>query len=340
MKNKFFIIAAIIIAVTAITIVSCKKDKTEESNPSSENIAKNYELSDMDKAMIAFGEKMKTASSEKSGETLPIVEALNTLTNYQNFSMCDASNYSIEMQTDTVHALLNVEEGEVLLSELNRFYEATKQEILFRLNTLGHSQSTLFCIVTTIDGNSRENLDSMSGNLAANVIVRIFNPNPIRDYNPIYDTTLSWYDFDGGGLCDCGNEGQYLGWDCVRVINARLHTGMTIACGQGYQTYYTNIHMETVQAIDYVDSSSPNGYYALPWRSFWDNAQCVSPSDMAYYINKFLDAFADKEDYYLQPIFDFQIAQGRCIKEENFNKEAVAFIRLGDINCKPILPDD
>ena len=95
MKKSFFIITAVVIATaTAITVASCKKDKTEESNPSSGNIAKNYELSDMDKAMIAFGEKMKAASNERSGETMPLAEALNTLSNYQNFTMCDASHYS------------------------------------------------------------------------------------------------------------------------------------------------------------------------------------------------------------------------------------------------------
>lgn len=340
MKNRLFILAAIIITtVTTITVVSCKKDKTEEGN-TTETVAKNYELSDMDKAMIAFGEKMKAAAKEKSDETMPLGEALNILTNYQNYSLCDASQSSAEMQTDTIHAFLNVEEGEVLLRELNRFYEATRQEILFHLSTFGHSESTLFCIVTILDGDVRENLDSMTGSLSANVIVRIYNPNPTRDYDPINDTTISWYDFDGEGACNTGNEGQYLGWDCVKVINARLHAGPTLSCGQGYQTYYTNIHSETIQAIDYVNTASPNGHYALPWRSFWDSAQCVSPSEMAYYINRFLEAFADKEDYYLQPIFDFYITQGTCIKEENFNKEAVAFIYLGDINCKPLSPND
>lgn len=42
MKNKLFIFSAILlVAVTTITIVSCKKDKTEERNPTTENVTKN-----------------------------------------------------------------------------------------------------------------------------------------------------------------------------------------------------------------------------------------------------------------------------------------------------------
>lgn len=344
MKKKIMIIAAVLlVAATTIAIVSCKKDKDsakDNNTEKTEKLVRNQGLSAMDKEMIAFGEKLRIAANEKSGETLPLGEALNTLTNYQNYSLCDASQISAEMQTDTIHALLNVENGAVLLSELYQFYEATKQEILFRLHTIGNSQSTLFCILTIVDGDARENLASMSGNLSVDVIVRIYNPNSTRDYDPIMDTTRSWYDFDSLGSCNGGIDGEHLGWDCVRVINARLHTNPVNSCGQGYQTYYTNINPVTIQSIDYTDINSPNGHYALPWRSFWDNEQCVSPSDMAYYMNKFTVAFADLEDYYLQPIFDFHIVEGRCIKEENFNKEAVVFLLLGDINCKPILPDE
>ena len=75
--RKTFIFAAILLAVaTTITIVSCKKDKETVKNNISENSMKSYELSEMDKTMIAFGEKLKSASNERSGETMPLEEAL------------------------------------------------------------------------------------------------------------------------------------------------------------------------------------------------------------------------------------------------------------------------
>ncbi len=79
MKKKIMIIAAVLlVAATTIAIVSCKKDKDHEKNNNTENLVKSRELSDVDKEMIAFGEKLKTAANERSGETLPLGEALNT----------------------------------------------------------------------------------------------------------------------------------------------------------------------------------------------------------------------------------------------------------------------
>ena len=60
---------------------------------------------------------------------MPLAEALNTLSNYQNFTMCNASHYSTDMVTDTFKVTLNVNNGQVLLSELNRVYETTKPEM-------------------------------------------------------------------------------------------------------------------------------------------------------------------------------------------------------------------
>ncbi len=334
--KKTFIFAALLLAVaTTITIVSCKKDKETVKNNISENSIKSYELSEMDKTMIAFGEKLKSASNERSGETMPLEEALNTLTNYQNFSMCDASHFSIEMLTDTVHATLNVTNGEVLLSELNRFYETTRREILPN----GIREKFLYCIQSVVDNNIYTDLSSISGNLGINVIVRIPDQTLMRDYDFIFDDTLSWYDFDSLGICNPGNEGLYSGWDCVRVINARLHNlGVLTLCGPGFQTYYTNIHTEFKHAYEYPNILSPNGHYAIPWRSFWDNAQCVSPTEMTYYINSFEDIFDNLESFYLQPIIDFHIAERQIYREENQNWEAFITIRFGDINCSPIIP--
>lgn len=339
MKKRIYFIAAILLVAATTIIVSCKKDKTEEGN-TNKTVVKNYELSDMDKAMIAFGEKMKAAANERSGETMPLAEALNTLTNYQNFTMCDASNYSIEMLTDTVHASLNVSEGNVLLSNLNLFYETTRNEILSRLNTSELNQQTLFCIESLVENETRSDLNSITGDVTVDVIIRIYDPSIIGNYDPIIDDTLSWYDFDGLGLCDTEPEGQYLGWDCVRVLNARLHDGVFLQCGPGYQTYYTNINSLEIHAYEFPDTNSPNGRYSLPWRLFWDDPQCVSPTDMAYYMNNYSVLFAELEEFYMQPIIDFHIVQYRCVREENHNREALLLVRLGDINCKPVLPEE
>lgn len=292
MKNKFFIIAAIIIAITAITIVSCKKDKTEESNPSSENIAKNYELSDMDKAMIAFGEKMKAASNEKSGESMPLADALNTLSNYQNFTMCDASNYSIEMLTDTIHSSLSISEGDVLLSELNRFYETTKSEILCKFNSLEGSQKAIYSIKSVVDTTQRNNLETFSGTLDVIIITRLIDSIPPIMPNPlVFDTAAYWFEFDSLGKCAhyfC----TYVGRDCVTEINTRIKTQVSsVGCGDGYIAYFTDEETYTIFAKELSDPLSPNGRYAWPYRPLWEEIQCVSPDEMNYYLNKVYEKY-------------------------------------------------
>lgn len=340
MKKRILILATVLlVAATTITIVSCKKDKTEEGSPT-ENIAKNYELSDMDKAMIAFGEKMKAASNEKSEETMPLAEALNTLSNYQNFTMCDASNYSMEMLTDTIHASLNITEGEVSLCELNRFYETTKLALMSKFNYTGLNQRPLFCIETVANDGTRYDPESLSDDLNVDVIVRTSDTNSSMELVPYNDTTLSWYDFEGLGLCDIGDTVMYLGWDCVRVISARMHPeSMTEYCGYGFLTYYTNIQTITIHAYEYPDIYSPNGRYAIPWRSFWDDEQCVSPDEIAYYINSINDILEGLEEYYMQSIIDFSILNAQYFRDENYNLEAKIIVRLADINCSPVIPD-
>lgn len=340
MKRHFFVFAAfVLLAATSVAFFSCKKDKDESKNNQAENLLKNTGQSDMNKTMAAFGKTIKAASNERSGESMPVMEALNTLSNYQNYSMCNANYHSIEMLTDTIRALLRVTEGEVLLSELYRFYEATSAELLSRLNTTEPNQRTIFCIESVLDCDNTVSLNSLTGDVEVNVIAIINDPIATREYDPIFDDTLCWYDFEGLGTCNGEIEGQYLGLDCVSVISSRLHSNQSIGCGSGYQTYYTNINTLQLHANQFPDTSSPNGFYAIPWRMCGLSAQCVCPSDMAYYMDAFRDIFDGLEYYYMQPIFYFRIMGEHDCKDLNYNWEAYAIVKLGDMNCNPILPD-
>jgi hypothetical protein len=57
-------------------------------------------------------------------------------------------------------------------------------------------------------------------------------------------------------------------------------------------------------------------------------------------MNSFEDIFDELEDFYLQPIIDFNIIENQFYRDENHNWEAFTTVRLGDINCTPILPND
>ena len=70
MKKAFIIVAILLATATTITIVSCKKEKENVKSNNTENSFMHHELSDMDKAMIAFGEKIKTAAEKKDAVTM------------------------------------------------------------------------------------------------------------------------------------------------------------------------------------------------------------------------------------------------------------------------------
>jgi len=339
MKKSFFIIAAIVIAAaTAITVSSCKKDKTEEGN-TNETVAKNYELSDMDKAMIAFGEKMKAASDERSGETMPLAEALNTLSNYQNYTMCDASHYSTEMVTDTFTASLNVTGGEVLLSELNNIYETTKPEILSIFNSLEGNQKAIYSIRSVVNNSQRTGLENYSGTLDVKIITRsIDSIRPIMPNPFTFDTTAYWFEFDSMGKC-AHYFYSFLGRDCVTEINSKMKTLIgNLGCGDGYSMFFTNIEQYEFNAKQISDLSSPNGRYAWPWRGSWDGIQCVSPDEMNYYLNKVKEKYDQVENSTTKTIINIDFIEEYLPLSSEWISKAI--IEVADVNCTPNLPDE
>lgn len=333
-KTILSVAALIIAAIVSVTIMSCKKDN--EKNNDTESLVKSHELSDMDKKMIAFGEKLKTASQERSKETMPVAEALNTMTNYQNFSMCDASHFSSEMLIDTFKTTLNVVDGEVLLSDLSLFYETTRQEILSKFNALNGSQKAIYLIQTVVAETPRAVLDDYTGNMDLRVIVRMMDSFNSSFYQTItFDSTDYWQDFGCGGKCG-DYAGQCVGRDCVTQLNSKMREMMgNLGCGDGYSVYFTDIYYVTIRA-----TQLPNGQTYWPWRSFWDNPQCISPDEMNVYLRNIQEVYNNVEDTALKPIIDFHFGEQQYWKLPNENWESYAVFTMGDINCSTVLPDD
>ena len=334
MKKAFIIVAILFATATTITIVSCKKDKENVKSNNTENSLMNYELSEMDKAMIAFGEKLKSAS--KDDATMPLLDGLNTLTNYQNFSMCDASHYSTEMIADTLKVSLDVSSGEVSLSDLNDLYESTKQEILEKFAALTGNQKAIYCIKSSVNSTTKNDLNGFSGTINVDVVSQMeesfVNPGSPSSFG---DTDY-WYDFDHLGKCDI-YIGQCVGRDCITELNSKMAYMLDIPlCGEGYRRYLTDIADSTIYAHDLPDPSSPNGYYALPWRSFWDDPYCVSPSEMNYYLDVILDLYSDVVQSSTKSLVGWGIDQTNSYKNENYNKMGCIQYRLANVNCIPV----
>jgi hypothetical protein len=337
MKKVFIFVAILLATATTITIVSCKKDKENEKN-NTENPLMKYELSEMDKAMMAFGEKLKTAGQEKSGETMPLVEALTTLSNYQNFSLCDASYYSTDMTVDTFKVSLGVTNGEVSLNDLSDFYDITQTLILSRLASISGDQKAVYSIWSSIAEGSRDDTDGYTGSIDVDVVTRMRGGIDSGNLS-VFGPTDYWCDFDSLGQCDI-YEGQNVGRDCVTELNYKMAYYISIPnCGTGYRRYLTNQETETSYSLDYPDSLSPNGYYALPWRSFWDDPQCVSPSEMNYYLQALTSICSDYETASSKYCVGHLLTQTLHLRDHNYNHEAVLVIQLADVNCVPVIDD-
>lgn len=341
MKKRSIILAAIaIIAVTTIAIVSCKKDKVNENNTADNSMMSN-ELSEMDYAMIAFGEKLRSAS--KDNATMPLEEGLNTLTNYQNFTLCNASFLSNEMIVDTVKSKLNVTNGEVSLHDLCTLYETTRTEILSKLNELSGDQKNIYLIRSVVSGGlDREDMGNLSSQLEINVIAYMYDGSSLRYVNPFnFDSTDYWYDFDSLGKCDI-YAGQCVGRDCITELNSKLHIRMSWPhCPVGFRTYFSDLENDYRRSRDYPDTSSPNGHHAWPLRSGIDPADCVTPSEMTWYLLRIENDMDDLEDELNKFIVEYLLKEVYHLpwKEPNYIHETYLYYTVGNMNCTP-LPND
>lgn len=349
MKNKLFTLATIFIVVaTTIIVASCMKDKDNDTDntikdDSSKAVVQELELSDMDESMLAFGEALKNAVNEKDAVTLPLNEALGTLTDYQNFSLCNASFNPREMIVDTFKVKLAVTNGEVSLSDLYGIYQTTRAEILAMFNSLtGDLKSIFFIITNTADNLQGAELSNLTGVVDVNVVSYMANTVLVPDPVVVFDATDYWKDFEFQGKCDI-YANQCVGRDCVTELNTKLHQWWSMPiCPPGYRTYYTSTDTITHQSMDYHCSSSPNGAYAWPFRGSLDPEACVSPSEMNWYLQRIEGDMADIEEtaggrQIISFSFDEEFVQPT--KLPNYYYHSVLTCILAVVNCTP-LPND
>ena len=349
MKNKLFTLATIFIVVaTTIIVASCMKDKDNDTDNTSKGdlskaVVQELELSDMDESMLAFGEALKNAVNEKDAVTLPLDEAMGTLTDYQNFSLCNACFNPSEMIVDTFKVKLSVTNGDVSLSDLYGIYQTTRAEILARFNSLtGDLKSIFFIITNTADNLQGAELSNFTGVVDVNVVSYMANTVLVPDPVVVFDTTDYWKDFELQGKCDI-YANQCVGRDCVTELNTKLHLWWTMPiCPPGYRTYYHDISSVSHKSMDFPCSSSPNGAYAWPFRGSLDPEACVSPSDMTWYLQRILSDLDDIE----QNSGGLQITNFNFVEEfvqptklPNYYYHSVLNCILGTVTCTQ-LPND
>ena len=281
MKKHMKLVAAVatllIAAAGVITFEACNKKNEVANNIPELNVV---ELSDMDKEMILFGEKMKAA--QKGGETMQLEEAIRNLSNYENFKMCDASRYSTDMERLTIESIIPVTEGNVYLSDINSLYESTKNKIIEKLNGLENDDKTVYFISNRIQYDSKDG-DNIR------IITDWFLSGRYIGLPSDFGETDYWSPFVNG-LC-----GPYYGqggnaYNAVTRINLKLQSLLNLpSCQVGYRMYiiYNNSDVEFLTAHEFIDTNSPNGHYGLIYLDY--ESSCLSPDDMNYYYHNIRD---------------------------------------------------
>ncbi len=281
-KMKFVAVVAtlLIAAAGVITFEACNKKNEVVNNIPELNVA---ELSDMDKEMILFGEKMKSAT--KGGETMQLDEAVRNLSNYENFKMCDASRYSADMERLTIESEIPVTNGNVYLSDINAIYESNRKQIKDKLASLEGDDKTVYCVYSRIDENSKDGED-----VRVVTDAYIFRSQPIGFGIDINDTDY-WYSCCLEGKCG-PYYGQNIGEDAVTRLEDVAKSQILIpSCVAGYRVYLIDKEVEYVYSNEWIDPNSPNGHYGLIDYDY--EITCLDPTDMAYYRNNIISKLTE-----------------------------------------------
>lgn len=275
MRKNFKIVATmaalLIAAVGVITFEACNKKDEAVKDISELNTP---ELSFMDKEMIQFGEKMKSAT--KGGETMQLDEAVRNLSNYENFKMCDASRYSADMERLTIVSDLPITNGNVYLSDINAIYESNRKQIKDKLASLEGDDKNVYCVYSRIDGNSKDGEDARVVTDA--ILFRGFGTVMPTPY--YFDENLCWvynqnacYGCTGGKAVDVLSERA-----CALTIESQGY-----GCPAGYRLVFYDFVDLYLYASEYPDTNSPNGFYGLIHNDY--EALCLDADDMLYYLN-------------------------------------------------------
>lgn len=285
-KNSVLAIIAMAILATTVAVVSCKKEKQEQTT---NNDLVTSQLSEMDRAMLAFGERLK--SSGNVDETMPLEEAIHTFSNYENFLLCSISYNAPEKIRDTFEVELPVSNGMVRLSDINQLLATNKAKILARFNILDGAEKELFFISSRVleEGTTEQSVRIQT------VVCMQNSPDRYDPYPVLFGSTDYWKDF--GLLGKCGSyEGQCVGQDAVSKLQQKLREWLPLPACNGTKMYLTDTTTVLLLSIAFPDGDSPNGYYAMPYNPNMSIPMCVSPEEMRWYYESIKEIYEHRED--------------------------------------------
>ncbi len=155
-KHSFLFIAVIVVATIASAIVSCKKETNNALSQRANNIQPfdSRQIEDMNAYLKDFKAKM---AESKSDESYTLNDAAWHLASLANRDFCRINVKYDDVQFDTIEMSVNVNDGLVLLGDLNIAYEQMCNVIRKFKAGFSHNNQNLYFVNMFInaDGNAQ-----------------------------------------------------------------------------------------------------------------------------------------------------------------------------------------
>ena len=250
MKTTKTIIAIIALAIvaTAVAIVSCKKEKQEQTSYTLEQSEQPSE--NMDAYLLSF--KKKLLSAEKGSELLSLEEARLNLGNLLNFDFDDANYATNVFHYDTLHVKLTLTNGQVDLSDLAEAYFEAFEQILDALNAVSITEKSVYGIHCEIE--NKEKSDNVDVEIS--LITRGLTEVPLQlDFGE----SECWRTINGGGRCDTTSTEAYGAIQMIAVIaNNRLSiNNVSPLCPHGQRVVFDEYNSITYHIDGYSSDHDP-----------------------------------------------------------------------------------
>lgn len=156
MKNRRFIIAALLVVAATAAFVSCKKENQDAllKDTQSVNTFTVPRVDDMYAYLRDFKQKMQTS---KDDETMSLEEAAWHLSSLANIDFCRVNVEYDGFLFDTIEIQVNIKNGVMLMNDLNNAYEQMGTEIQQFKNGFNRLNQNLYFIKVYIDvvGNAK-----------------------------------------------------------------------------------------------------------------------------------------------------------------------------------------
>ena len=313
LKLATAVVALLMVTAIVVTFEACKK----EADKMTQQVQKVSGMNDVDRKINDFGERMKQAAISKSDETMPVNEAMNNLTNYQNFKMCDARAFSTNMAELIVETTIPCDNGSVMLSDINMVYESSRERLLEKFHSTSDAGNSIYCIISTVENESKS--DSVT------VVTRGFMPGsgeaaPQATFGP----TDYWYDFDRLGKCDI-YAGQCIGWDATTEMSLKMQMIISVYGYDGGRVYLYDFHNEYFFPDEIEDPNSASGY-ALHIRPESDPAWCLSPDELNHYRLNIIDiihGWSQEQSLYNRYL------TGISVEQSDWSDDTIGWILIG-----------